>query len=363
VNQDKVKETLKLFNTLSEEDQALIASKLLINRGDVVTFLDLPNPNKLDILIRSKELCPPFRGVYLAKEVYSFKGEPFNTPEDLPSQLKSTWDMIDRLTSQEQVALLQSVTITSDEATEVLQMSKKDVNQLAQRNNIKRVGYGLYLRASVDRWYRERVVPRTIGLSDDELYIQALLAAAEELGQSFSKNNYSAWQKEHPEYPAAETIVLHFGGWNVAMKRANLTPRLERSDSVRIELDIMLSVEGLQLAAQELNTVPTREHYVDWQQKHPDYPSVEEIERIWLTFQRALKKANLENNRHERLKEQRKQESIRSLQLASQHYNGELLKREMYDSWRNENPGHLSSIQIIRLWSGWKSAKENANIQ
>lgn len=359
MSQDSMQAALESFHPLTDEDKVIVISKLLMYRSDVAKFLGFISLNQLDMLIRSKTLCPPFRGLYLTKEVHSFKNVPLEMPEDLPGRLKRIWEIINQLNNHEQVAFLESMLIRSEEAEDMLRMSKTEVDQLVRRGHVKRFGNGLYFRDSVDKWFRERVKPRLSNSSDD-FYIQALQTAAEKLGRSFTKNQYNTWQKENLEFPVAISIIKYFGGWNVGMKKANLVPVRELPNSIRIETDMMLATEGLNLAAKEFREVPTREQYAAWQENHVDYPTVEKIEGIWQTFQRALKKAGLLNN--EETKNRRKTESLQSLQQASDYYQGELLTGKMYDAWRKEHPDHLSSIQIIRLWGSWKNAKESAKI-
>lgn len=362
MTQDKLQTILEAFRGLNGDDQVLVASKLLISRSDVQTFLEYNTPNKLDMLIRSNELCPPFRGLYLIREVHSFKGVSMEVPEDIPVHLRSLWNDIQELKNHEQVKFLESVVMTSNEAQDLLNIGSKELDQLRQQEKIKRVATGLFLRSSIEDWHKYK---SSVSQSGKEMMIQkALQEAAKELGSSFTKAKYRDWQKNHPDSPILGVIVNAFGSWNVALKSAGLTPTTEkRKSSIRIEEDMRLCIEGLQKLAKEINDAPTRDQYINWQQGHPSYPEIGVVEGLFTTFNQALYRAGMDVDPKQQLKAKRQAESLESLRLASQCYQEEeLFKREMYDEWRKENPGHLSSIQIIRIWGGWKNAKDSAGI-
>ncbi|WP_010632543.1 hypothetical protein [Sporolactobacillus vineae] len=107
--------------------------------------------------------------------------------------------------------------------------------------------------------------------------IHAMKIASEYLSFSFTRNEYTRWQRRHKEYPTAAQIAQRLHGFNEAKVQAGLIPHATIETS-RLFSDDQL-IRTLRRYQREIGDPFTAQAYEVWRQKQTKAPSVSTLRK------------------------------------------------------------------------------------
>lgn len=121
--------------------------------------------------------------------------------------------------------------------------------------------------------------------------IHAMKIASGYLSFSFTRNEYTRWQRRHKEYPTAAQIAQRLHGFNEAKVQAGLIPHATAKTS-RIFSDEQL-IRTLRQCQQEIGNPFTAKAYESWRQKQTNVPSVSTLRKRFGSIAEIRKRLSL----------------------------------------------------------------------
>lgn len=105
----------------------------------------------------------------------------------------------------------------------------------------------------------------------DRQLLDALRAAAAELGEPLTNSAYDAWQRRRADAASPALLVRRFGSWRAACEGAGLTANATRSTTRRWSEDDLVAAVATYLAAD--GATGSFADYTAWARSHEDAPS------------------------------------------------------------------------------------------
>jgi hypothetical protein len=107
--------------------------------------------------------------------------------------------------------------------------------------------------------------------------IHAMKIASGYLGFSFTRNEYTRWRNNHPEYPTSAQIAQRLHGFNEAKVQAGLIP------NATIETSNLFSdeqlIRALRRSSRDLGDDFSASTYEQWREKQTKVPSISTIRK------------------------------------------------------------------------------------
>lgn len=185
--------------------------------------------------------------------------------------------------------------------------------------------------------------PRNKSFTKEEC-IEAIKKAAIELGEFFTKKQYTKWQKAHPNFPSPGVITNRFESWNAAKIAAGLVPNASWGKEFSDE-EILTALKD---CAQALGTkLFSEEEYMKWRGKNTALPHIETIRKRFGGLAKAKEAVGLESYK----------QGGRELQYAEGRWKESFLlflRQQLscytYEKWAKENNG--PSMNVLREYAG-----------
>lgn len=282
--------------SLPEETQRILLSEIIFTRKELINFLGCKSTD-IDIKVRNGVIAPVFRGSFLVSTAERIKHQVKKIVTSFPSEYIDLLEEVKRLSEEEQRELVQSVTMSREDAIEYMNESLYNFRILVQQQQITPIKWGVFLKTNLEQVMKQR--PR--GRFTKNSCINAGIRLANELNlRTLTKKQYNDWGKQQDEHvPSVSTIIAKFTSWNDFLRQAGLEVDFQTSKS-RTMPDMekkQLALRGLREAFNKNNSL-TQQEYIAWRKSNTEYPSFSTIVALFDGWNEAKLAAGLPIHRN-----------------------------------------------------------------
>lgn len=200
----------------------------------------------------------------------------------------------------------------------------------------------------------------------DETYSKFLSFAKQELGNSFTANEYTTWAKEH-QAPSLSALLNRFGKWSLIKKELGIeTQKISQKQETSPKITKEECTQHLLFAKEELGNSFTANEYTMWARKH-HAPSLSVLLRYFEKWSIIRREFGIEKRKTKRVQTQNpkpiitKEECSQHLLSAKQELGNSFAATE-YKTWAKEHSAPSLSVLIKHLGK-WSDIREEFHIE